>query len=144
MSRAVTILHNRRLARRRAPKGGTRVVCRKGTLGLGPDLAVSVLDVSESGIRLLVREALAERQEIEVGLTGPGQARAHRLVATVVWSDLKIRGLFIWRSDLIVRTMWVLRTATPANAVCRFKCIDVFFGSCSTGPNASAVATNRS
>jgi hypothetical protein len=85
MSQAITTIHNRRLTRRRVPKGGTRVVCRKGTFGLGADLAFSVLDISESGIRLLVRQSLAEGQEIELGLTGPGQGRTQRLLATVVW-----------------------------------------------------------
>jgi hypothetical protein len=85
MNQASSTAHNRRLGRRRAPKGGIRGVCRRGRLGLGTDLAVSLLDVSECGIRLLVREALAERQEIEVGITGPGQSRSHRLIATVVW-----------------------------------------------------------
>jgi hypothetical protein len=80
-----TATRNRRLTRRRSPKGGTRVVCRKGTFGLGSDLSVSVLDLSESGIRLIVREPLREKEMIELNLMGPGQGRSFRSFASVMW-----------------------------------------------------------
>jgi hypothetical protein len=72
-------------ARRNPPKANCKVSCRRGTLGLGPNLALAILDVSELGIRLLVREALEPRQEIEVGLEGLGHARPLRVAAQVVW-----------------------------------------------------------
>src|SRR5256885_2178544 len=53
-----TVRKNRRANPRRAPKGSTRVTCRRGSLGLGPNLALSLLDVSETGARLLVKEPL--------------------------------------------------------------------------------------
>ncbi len=63
------------------------MVCRKGTLGLGPNIAVGLLDVSETGVRLLVKVALPKGQEVEVSLLPPGHAREFRLTGQVVWSQ---------------------------------------------------------
>ncbi len=53
----------------RQPFGRTlRVTCRKGALDLGPNLAVELLKMSETGIRVVVRDALAVGQEVPVGL----------------------------------------------------------------------------
>ncbi len=49
---------NRRLAQRRPAKHRVKIVCRRGALDLGPNLAVSLLDVSETGARLIVKEAV--------------------------------------------------------------------------------------
>ncbi|MBI1916030.1 MAG: PilZ domain-containing protein [Planctomycetes bacterium] len=81
-----TVKKNRRANPRRAPKSSTRVTCRRGTLGLGPNLALSLLDVSETGARLLVKEPLATGQEIELGLLAPGALRESTLPALVVWT----------------------------------------------------------
>jgi hypothetical protein len=72
-------------ARRSPAKAGCKVSCRRGSMGMGPNLALAILDVSETGIRLRVREALQPRQEIEVGLEGLGHARPLRLSAQVAW-----------------------------------------------------------
>ncbi len=72
---------------RRAPARGTsRVCCHRGTLGVGPNLAVQVLDLSETGIRLLVRQGMEPGEEIEIGLEGLNHPRPLRLPAQVVWS----------------------------------------------------------
>jgi hypothetical protein len=76
----------RRRARRAPAKTNAKVTCRRGTLGLGPNLAGGVLDLSETGIRLVVREDLPPGLEIEVGLEGLGHPRPLRLTARVVWS----------------------------------------------------------
>ncbi len=76
----------RRVARRRQPKGGTRVACRKGTLGLGQNIAVQVLDLSETGIRLMVRTALATGDDVEFELVTCGQPRPIKLVARIAWA----------------------------------------------------------
>lgn len=81
-----TVKKNRRANPRRAPKGSTRVTCRRGSLGLGPDLALSLLDVSETGARLLVKEPLAIGQEVELGLLAPGCVREYLLPGVVVWA----------------------------------------------------------
>lgn len=76
---------NRRLSPRRPAKRSVRVTCQKGALGLGPDLAVTLLDLSETGARLTVKEALPNKLEVEVGLMAQGQGRAVKRLANVVW-----------------------------------------------------------
>jgi hypothetical protein len=71
---------------RRPARGGSKVTCRKGVLGLGPNLAVSLLDVSETGVRLLITEALQPRQEVEVCLLAPGHVREIKHAGQVVWA----------------------------------------------------------
>jgi hypothetical protein len=61
------------------------VVCRKGTLGLGRNLAVALLDVSETGVRLCLKEELAPGQEVEVCLLAPGEARETKRTGRVIW-----------------------------------------------------------
>jgi len=77
---------NRRANPRRAPKGSTRVTCRRGALGLGPNVALALLDVSEAGARLLVKASLTRGQEIELGLLAPGCMRESTLPGRVIWS----------------------------------------------------------
>src|SRR5438128_2163012 len=55
---------NRRHSRRQPPKGSVRAFCRKGTLGLGPNIAVRLLDLSEGGAQLVVSEELQPGQEV--------------------------------------------------------------------------------
>lgn len=75
---------HRRL-RRKKPKRGTGLTCRKGTLGLGKDLAVSIVDVSEEGACLLVKEEIPTGTEVEITLTPVGVSRRLVTLATVVW-----------------------------------------------------------
>ena len=77
---------DRRLALRRPPRGKVRAVCRRGALELGPDLALAVVDLSETGVRLAVREALQPGGEVTVALEGPLQSRPVKRVGRVVWS----------------------------------------------------------
>ncbi len=70
----------------RSPKGGVRATCRQGVLDLGPNLAVSLLGLSEAGARLAVGEALAAGREVSVGLAGPGHRRPVLRLGKVVWS----------------------------------------------------------
>ncbi len=75
--------------RRREPRclarGGIRVLCRKGAHGLGPNLALALLDVSQTGARLAVGPALTPGQEVDVCLMAPGWAREQRRPGLVVW-----------------------------------------------------------
>ena len=86
MSQPGTQQRNRRIASRQKPKGSTKVTCHKGLLGLGPNLAVSLLDLSETGVRLVVKSALEKGQEIEIGLLGLNHPRPIKLPAVVAWS----------------------------------------------------------
>ncbi len=76
----------RRTAPRRNPKGSTKAVCRKGGLGLGPNIARAVLDVSEGGARMLVKEALQAGDEVEISLSSLSTLHDVVRVGEVVWA----------------------------------------------------------
>jgi hypothetical protein len=76
----------RRNSCRRQPKQTAKITCRAGTLGLGPNIAVGFLDVSESGIQLIVKTALAPGGEVEIGLQPLGSNKPTALPARVMWS----------------------------------------------------------
>jgi hypothetical protein len=76
---------NKRRSRRQAPKKSTRVACYKGSLGLGQNLALTVLDVSETGIRLLINTELTPGQEVLVNLEG-ASPRPVKLPGRLIWS----------------------------------------------------------
>jgi hypothetical protein len=76
---------NRRLDRRANARASVKVVCRKGTLDLGANIAVAILDVSETGVRLIVKEPLAIDQELTVSLEPTHSRGADRRPGRVVW-----------------------------------------------------------
>jgi hypothetical protein len=76
---------NRRLNQRRTAKKAVRVTCRKGALDLGPSCALRVLDLSESGVRMLVSQPLEPGEAVTVSLEGHGHNRPLRLTAKVIW-----------------------------------------------------------
>jgi hypothetical protein len=80
-----TTLSDSKLARPRPLKHGVVLTVRKGTLGLGPDLAVAGQEISEDGLRARVRAALKEGEEIEIGLTGVGRGKPTLLIGDVRW-----------------------------------------------------------
>lgn len=85
MSDAALPDKNRRRCRRRPPRGRVRVTCRRGGLDLGPNLALSVLDLSEAGVRLVVKTPLEPGREVSVGLEGQSHSRPILRVGAVVW-----------------------------------------------------------
>jgi|SRR5947208_481779 len=76
---------DRRLVPRRLARQGVQVACRTGTLGLGQNIALALVDISEVGLRLAVKSALAKGQEIEIELLAPGKSRPLKLLAEVIW-----------------------------------------------------------
>ncbi len=76
---------NRRTSLRRRTRASSKGICRKGTLGLGPNIALALVDVSETGACLRVKEALRVGQEVEVCLQATGNVREIRLTGRVVW-----------------------------------------------------------
>src|SRR3954451_9170441 len=76
----------RRVTPRRKPKGGTKIVCRKGAMGLGPNVGLSLGDISEWGVRLVVGAPLKRGEEVEVVLSGPGITRDIVRLGEVIWS----------------------------------------------------------
>jgi hypothetical protein len=77
---------NRRSGRRFALSGSSRIECRKGTLGLGPNIAQSTVNLSETGVKLILKTTLEKGKEAEILLHGPGLTRPLRRVGRVIWS----------------------------------------------------------
>jgi PilZ domain len=77
---------NRRRARRCLLVSQARVECRKGAGGLGRNLTLNTLDVSETGARLTVSVPLTCGQEVDLQLIAPGFQKPVRRGGKVVWS----------------------------------------------------------
>jgi PilZ domain len=77
---------NRRQSRRHQPKRTTKIFCYKNAIGLGANVALSILDVSETGIRLQVREPLKQGLEVEINLDGLNHRRTLKVLGKIVWS----------------------------------------------------------
>src|SRR5262245_28233431 len=71
---------------RHRPRPGTRITCRAGDRGEGPDLAHSLINVSDTGARLCVSGPAEAGVVVEVTFLPPGGQRLLRRAATVVWS----------------------------------------------------------
>ena len=77
---------NRRGTLRRNPRPRLKVLCYKGSLDIGQNIAVSLLDVSESGVRMIVKTALDINQQINFSLQGPIHMRPLSSAGRVVWA----------------------------------------------------------
>lgn len=76
---------NRRRSMRRRARTSVKAECRRGTLGFGPNLAIDVLDLADTGIRILVREALEELAEVEIIMTSYGIRQPLKRAGLVRW-----------------------------------------------------------
>jgi hypothetical protein len=54
-------------------------------MDLGVDISLGILDVSETGIRLLVGQKLNQDDEVTVTLDSPNIGRPLRIVSRVAW-----------------------------------------------------------
>lgn len=86
---------NRRAAPRRPVKPCARVICRKGALSLGPNVARAVIDLSETGACLVLEAELAPGQEVEVEIQAPILVRSLKTFAVVVWNRAAGDGTFL-------------------------------------------------
>jgi hypothetical protein len=77
---------NQRQRPRRKSKRTTRVSCHRGVPGAGINLAVALLDLSETGVRLLLSENVEPGQLIEVRFLGLSHYQPLKLAAEVIWS----------------------------------------------------------
>jgi hypothetical protein len=76
---------NRRRDRRAKPRPSVKAICRIGALDLGENIGMAVLDLSETGIRLIVSRALHANQEVCITLTSATNIRPVQCPATVAW-----------------------------------------------------------
>jgi hypothetical protein len=76
---------NRRTSRRRPPRSGLRVAVRAGTMGLGPDLAAGLIDLSEDGLCVRLKAPLPLKSEAEVCFEKVGSSRPIKVTAEVRW-----------------------------------------------------------
>jgi c-di-GMP-binding flagellar brake protein YcgR len=77
---------NRRSSKRMAVRTSVTVEIRKGAMGLGANIAAQFLDISEGGVRVIVKSDLPKQAEVEVSLTGHGIRKPIKRLATVCWS----------------------------------------------------------
>src|SRR5436853_7296772 len=91
---SASISRDKRRNRRQAPKGSTTAYATRNALGLGPNISVCVLDLSEAGIRLLLKEHLPQGREFEVTLESAAANHPVKVLARVVWSIATADGRF--------------------------------------------------
>ncbi|HVK14681.1 MAG TPA: PilZ domain-containing protein [Gemmataceae bacterium] len=76
---------DRRTNRRRPVKSGATVTARKGALGLGPNVVLAPVTLSDDGISLRVNRELTKGDELEITLIPPGRAKFIKLMGDVRW-----------------------------------------------------------
>jgi len=64
---------NRRNSIRLPLRNSVKIECRKGVFGFGPNLAVAPMNLSETGVRLVLKTELRKGQEVEIIFQGQGQ-----------------------------------------------------------------------
>lgn len=77
---------NRRSSKRMAVRTSVSIEVRKGALGLGANLAAQFLDISEGGVRVIVKSDIPQGSEVEVTLTGHGVRKTVKRCGVVCWS----------------------------------------------------------
>src|SRR4051794_19622884 len=85
---------NRRGSQRRLPRGNVAVEVRRGSLGLGKNVAAMFLDLSEGGARVVVKEDFKKDDEVEVLLQGFGMKKPMKSTAKICWSMKLDNGMF--------------------------------------------------
>ncbi len=78
-------MKDHRRIKRKLAKKSVSVICRKGTLGLGPSLVVRMHDLSVDGVQLVINSPLAKGEVIEVCFSAPGISGKLSREATVAW-----------------------------------------------------------
>ncbi len=76
---------NRRKSQRRRPRTSVKVECRKGSSGLGANLGIALLDLSDSGVRLVISQELSLQSEVEIIISGYGMKESIKRLALVRW-----------------------------------------------------------
>jgi len=76
---------NRRRSQRRRPRTTVKVQCRKGSHGLGPNLAVSMLDLADCGMRVILSQELELGAECEIIIVAYGIKEVIKRLGHVRW-----------------------------------------------------------
>jgi hypothetical protein len=76
---------NRRRSMRRRPRTSVKVQCRKGSHGLGPNLAVEMLDLADSGVRVIIGQELPAGAEVEIIIVAYGIREQIKRLGYVRW-----------------------------------------------------------
>jgi hypothetical protein len=82
---------NRRRSRRAQVRTTVKFQCRMGSYGLGPDLASAVLDLSDSGARLIIKQPLEPTAEVEILISGYGMKSFLKRLGNIRW-QVKLDG----------------------------------------------------
>ena len=85
---------NRRSHPRRQAKKSTKIRCQKGIMGMGPNVALTVLDISEAGLCFTAKADVAKGEEVEIELEGPGTRKPIKRRASVAWNVALADGNF--------------------------------------------------
>jgi hypothetical protein len=75
--------HRPRSALRLRPRG--KVECRVGVAGATPNIALSLVNVSEGGAELQTKAEVAVGRKVELRLHGPELRHPHVVIAKVAW-----------------------------------------------------------
>ncbi len=87
--------NNRRATRRGNARTSVAIEVRKGTTGLGANLAAQFVDISEGGVRVILGAQLPLNSSIEIVLTGHGIRKPIKRVAEVRWIETLDAGRFL-------------------------------------------------
>lgn len=80
-----TKLRNRRSTIRKSPRSSVRVECRRGAYGFGSNIAARLLDISQSGARILLKEMIDLGKEVELGFSAYGLSGRLKVCGNIVW-----------------------------------------------------------
>jgi c-di-GMP-binding flagellar brake protein YcgR len=78
---------DRRMGVRRRVTRRVDISLRRGTLGLTPNLAIALVDVSEEGMGVRLTEALDPGAEVEIVLSFPIVSKSLKLLGEVCWCN---------------------------------------------------------
>jgi hypothetical protein len=80
--------------RNRPAKSIIHLICQRGELFLGPNVAESLVDASESGLGLVVRDALAAGERVGLSVEAIGHPVPIQRLGRVAWCSAAGDGLF--------------------------------------------------
>ncbi len=83
----VESIANRRADTRHPPRARVKIECRRGAAGLGPNLAVELIDLSQLGAKITTKVELQIAEEIEITLLNSALTKPVKVLANVVRTE---------------------------------------------------------